>query len=65
YIGKFEQLKAHFQIVTNRIGLGSLALPHVFRTAKEAFQKYYSKRTQAVVNRAYQEDIDRFGYTFE
>jgi chondroitin 4-sulfotransferase 11 len=64
YIGRFENLAADFTAVTRQLGLPDIALEHRNRTTHAPYADYYTDRTRAVVERAYQRDIARFGYAF-
>lgn len=64
FVGRYEQLKEDFDAVCRRLGL-DLELPHVNATKHRDFRTYYSDRSRKLVQEAFAEDIERFGYTFD
>lgn len=64
YVGRFENLAGDFTEVTRQLRLPDTALEHRNRTAHAPYTAYYSDRTRAVIEQAYQRDIARFGYAF-
>lgn len=64
FVGKFEHLAADFRTVTRELGLPDTELEHRNRTAHAPYTDYYSDRTRALVEQAYQRDITQFGYAF-
>ena len=63
YIGRFEMLQEDFNVVCNRVGVNSVALPHRNRTKKRgAWKKYYKPITRDLIYERYREDFELFGY---
>ena len=64
FVGRYESLERDFAHICGRIGI-AVDLPHANATAHRPYQEYYSDRTADLVARAFAEDIERFGYTFD
>jgi len=64
FIGRFEQLQADFDEVTNRLGLGNISLPRINVSRHASYPEYYTPATAQQVGRLYARDIERFGYQF-
>jgi chondroitin 4-sulfotransferase 11 len=68
FVGRFENLKADFDVVAKRInGSENLQLPHILRSKNREFRPYtefYDPRLKDLVHERYQEDIDIFGYSY-
>ncbi|MDH3651586.1 MAG: sulfotransferase family protein [Saprospiraceae bacterium] len=64
FIGKFENLSADFSEICDKIGIGSIDLPHLNKTKRKDFKDYYNDKTQRMVAEAYADDIKTFGYSF-
>lgn len=63
FIGRFEYLEEDFAYLCHLLGLPG-TLPHLNRTARDAYQSYYTAETQALATATYQRDIDAFHYEF-
>lgn len=64
FIGRFENLAADVSHIFGRIGLEGASLPHLNKTAKSDFRTFYDEASVQRVRELYQEDIERFGYTY-
>ena len=66
YVGRYETLEEHFSVVTERIGLTSLKLPHR-RDSKSArdYREYYTDRLAEEVGIHFADDIQAFQYEFD
>jgi hypothetical protein len=64
FVGKMENLRDDFKIVCDRIGI-SVELPHENASQHDAWRSYYTDETAALIEDAYREDIEAFGYSFE
>ena len=65
YIGRFEHLQDDFNEVCDRIGIPRKELPHVNQSKHRDYRNYYNKRTRKMVEDAFAQDIELFGYTFD
>jgi hypothetical protein len=65
YVGRFERIHEDFRVIAERIGLGSIELPHLKKVEHPPYQELYSPETRALVARAFERDIGMFGYDFE
>jgi hypothetical protein len=68
FVGRFENLKADFDVVAKRIG-GSqnLELPHILRSRRRKSRPYtdfYDHRLRDLARERYQDDIEIFGYSY-
>lgn len=64
FVGKLEHLNADFATVCDRIGIDA-SLPHENASEHAAWRSYYTDETAALVDEAFRDDIDTFGYSFE
>lgn len=62
-IGRFENLNADFERITDRLGI-SARLPKRNYSHHKDYRDYYDAHTQKLVADHFAEDIDLFGYTF-
>jgi hypothetical protein len=65
FVGRYENLQADFDIVTQRLGLKRIALPHVNRSMHRHYAQYYSSESESIVGQRYARDLAAFGYQFE
>lgn len=63
-VGRYERLAEDFAALGARLGIPG-GLPRLNRSEHGAFRDYYTPTTRALVARHLEEDIDRFGYTFD
>ena len=64
YVGRFESLEEDFGLICRQLGIKS-RLPKLNRTRPDDFRTYYDDFTAGLVEQAFQEDVERFGYLFE
>jgi hypothetical protein len=64
FVGRFESLPRDFAVVAARLGLPSLALPHVNPSPRADYLPYYSPELRQLVAQRYPRDIAAFGYEF-
>lgn len=65
YICKFESLNENFNEICAKLKL-DLKLPHLEKSnSKSSYQKYYDKRTKAIVKFLYRKDLKIYDYSFE
>ena len=63
---KFESLQVEFDEFCDDIGIDKIALPVLARTDRpRPYQSIYNAKTRKMVEEMFEEDIKRFGYTFE
>lgn len=60
---KMEYLSEDFKQFAVKIGIKK-KLPHLNKTKKENYRKYYDGETKAIVEKWFKEDIKRFSYPF-
>lgn len=64
YIGKLETIEKDFLIISKKLNLNNLNLPHENSTKHRFYTKFYNKDTISKVYNTYNKDIDFFGYDF-
>jgi hypothetical protein len=65
FVGRFERIHEDFALVTERIGLGRLNLPHLKKVEHAPYQELYTPETRGLVARAFEPDIGMFAYEFD
>lgn len=60
---KFESLTEDFRMIAKELGIKK-KLPHLKRTTKDNYRKYYNDKTAQVIADCFEEDIERFKYQF-
>ena len=70
FVGRYETLQKDFETVCKRVGIKcrlgiKCSLPHRNQSTHNDYREYYTPQTKALVARAYEEDIDFFGYEFD
>jgi hypothetical protein len=63
FIGRFEDFGQEFDKLAAQLGV-SAELPHLNRTKRDAYHRYYSPESVDIITRSFAEDIERFGYSF-
>ena len=63
FVGRFENINADFDKICQAIG-HDLKLPHLNKTAHKPYREVYNAKSRSIIERAFQRDIDYFGYTF-
>lgn len=64
FVGKFEQLADDFAVVCRNLGVRR-ELPHLKRSERGDFRKYYDDETAQVVAERFDPDLREFGYQFD
>jgi hypothetical protein len=64
FTGRFESLADDFAQICSRLGRKS-SLPHMKRSAREAYPSYYSDRSRELIATWYADDLREFGYDFD
>jgi hypothetical protein len=64
FVGRFENLAHDYLLIAQRLWI-SERLPHVNRGPRRDYREAYTWRTRQLVQDAYAEDIDEFGYEFD
>lgn len=69
YIGSFERITEHFDIIAKKLDLRNYFLPHTNSSSSYAssldYRDYYDKETEELVRSRYALDIKMFGYDFK
>lgn len=66
YIGKLETIEDDFKVLSKQIGLNLNELPHQNKSKKHYdYRDYYDAETRKIIYQIYQDDIERFGYSFD
>lgn len=69
YIGSFEKLQEHYDVICEKIGIEPFTLAHLnyshHRDRLVPYQDYYTPETKKIVEERYSLDIKTFGYSFE
>lgn len=64
YLFYFEEFKNLNQKIGDLVG-AELKLPHLLRSNREHYKKYYNSETQELVANFYRKDFVEFGYSFD
>jgi len=67
FVGRYEHLHDDFETACKRIGVAMPALPHRRQATDRTkdYRSYYDDVTAALVAEHFQDDVARFGYTFD
>ena len=61
---RYESLDADFAQLADLLGAKVRKLPHVNKTDRMAYRKYYNTKTRKIISRVYRADIELFGYSY-
>ena len=64
FIGRFENLNNDFKNIYQKLNIVA-SLPHINKSNHRDYRSYYSDKTVTMIEDAFREDIDFFGYSFE
>ncbi|NET30794.1 MAG: sulfotransferase family protein [Cyanothece sp. SIO1E1] len=64
FVGRFENLRADFAYVREKLKAEDLQLTHINQTKKSSYQEFYTDLTREKVFKRYENDIHTFGYKF-
>ncbi len=64
FVGKFENIDEDYKKICERIGLPYKRLPHINKTKRKDYKKYYNKETKDIIAKRFKKTIDKFGYKF-
>lgn len=64
FVGRFERLHEDYARLLERIGV-SAELGHQLKSSHDHYSRYFDPRTRAIVEDAYADDLETFGYSFE
>jgi hypothetical protein len=64
FVGRYESLAAHFDVVCRRIGVDA-ELSRFNTSARSDYRDYYTARLASLVRDHFAEDVERFGYAFD
>ncbi|EDX86090.1 hypothetical protein S7335_3793 [Synechococcus sp. PCC 7335] len=65
FVGKFESLSEDLARICDHLNVEPMELPHLQRSFRRDYRKYYSEDLKEVVATRYERDIALFGYDFE
>lgn len=65
YLVRFERLEEDFNQVCEKLGIPPVTLPRRNRSARNHYSQYYDEETKDLVGKAFAEEIEFGGYTFE
>ena len=63
-IGKLENITEDFAEISGKIGI-SAPIPHLNKSGKADYRKFYTEASYEAVRKWHQEDLDNFGYNFD
>lgn len=61
---RYETLNRDFENLTEKLGVPDLKLPHVNKTNRSDYRKYYNKKTRDIISQIYRPDIELFQYSY-
>lgn len=61
---RYEQLEQDFRQLCERLGAGSLDMPHINASGRAGYRDYYTDNTREIAARLYDVDIALFNYRF-
>jgi hypothetical protein len=64
YIGKYENLQDDFDEICRQIGINA-SLTHKNKSKHKDYREYYNDYTRNLIEEAFKEDIEMFGYSFD
>jgi hypothetical protein len=64
FVGKIENINQDYQHICDKIGVKN-ELKHVNKSIHKDYRKMYTDRTFELINAAYAEEIELFGYDFD
>lgn len=64
FVGRFESLKRDWPRFQEWLGHDLPDLPHLNKTRHDAYREMYTSETRWLVEVAYREDLEQFGYEF-
>jgi hypothetical protein len=64
FLGRFENLRGDFEVITKEIGLPYVTLPHTNKSDHKPYRELYDDESKKVIAKKYETDIDLFKYTF-
>jgi hypothetical protein len=63
FVGYTENIQGDFDVICKALRRPRVLLPHLNRPKRGFYQDLYNERTRKIVEKAYQDDIETFGYT--
>lgn len=66
YVMRFERLQEDFDEVMTKLGLEPIAIPKYNETRERdsEYRSEYTRKARRIVERVYEDTLERFGYTF-
>ena len=65
FVGKMETMQDSFDYVCKKVGIDTIELPHLNMSNKIDYRTVYNDQSIDIVSKAYKEDIDRLGYSYD
>lgn len=65
FIGKVENIQNDINIVTKKLNLKKIIIPHLNKTNVKNYVEYYDDECKDIVAKIYKKDIEYFNYQFE
>ncbi len=64
HVGKFEELEEEFNIIRRKIKMGQCKLPHVKKSERGDYRKYYKDQSAQIISTYFRKDIEYFEYEY-
>jgi hypothetical protein len=64
FIGRYETLQLDWARLCRIANLGTIELKHINKSNHVDYKECYTSATKKIIAEVYQEDVDRFKYTF-
>ena len=64
FIGKMENLEHDFNIICQKIGIDTIALPHLNKSNSKYYREFYNDKTKDIIYKLFKKDIELFQYEF-
>jgi hypothetical protein len=65
FVGRFENFASDLHEVYDRLGFGLRSIPHENRSVRGDYSSFYTPKTEMIVRKRFERDIEYFGYEFE
>lgn len=65
YVGRMELMDKELDYIFHTAGIDKQPVPHLLKTDRKPYDRYYTKATRDLVAKRFARDIDLFGYGFE
>jgi chondroitin 4-sulfotransferase 11 len=65
FVGRFENFASDLREVYDSLGFGLKSIPHENRSVRGHYSSFYTLKTEMIVRKRFERDIEYFGYEFE